>query len=404
MHNANIANFTVINTPKNAPKPALKVVESEKAVRLRKNLEIIEQVLDGSFDHELVKNYSGMGGLYAEIKERESELVHRFGKDCYLKLIDSATSGYYTPSKVVGYVYDIVRALGFNGGHILEPSCGTGVFLEHMPEGIKQNSTVTAIEKEPISYAMAKAAHPDVGVVNMGFENYQQGGFDLIVGNPPYGSKCVYDAKHIDLKDQAIHHYFVAKCARLLNDDGLLAMVVPCYVLDNWKNHARNEMAEHVELVTAYRLPDTLFTGARVTVDIAVFRKVKNPRKDWIEAKTIELANKKRFFMSSYFVENPDHIIGRLDSYSMYLHTKKRERTGLKCVGTMRDVVERLPLIIDKLTAQKKTKSHSQENAKKADSQNLQIFKSEKSKNMESAKSLLQEISKILKMLEAKLA
>ena len=45
-----------------------------------------------------------------------------------------------------------------------------------------------------------------------------------------------------------------------------------------------------------------------------------------------------------------------------------------------------------------------QENTKKADSQNLQIFKSEKSKNMESAKSLLQEISKILKMLEAKFA
>ena len=86
----------------------------------------------------------------------------------------------------------------------------------------------------------------------------------------------------------------------------------------------------------------------------------------------------------------------------MYLHTEKRERTGLKCTGTMRDVVERLPLLIDKLTAQKKTKSHSQENAKKADSQNLQIFKSEKSKNMESAKSMVQEISEMLKKLEAK--
>ena len=69
----------------------------------------------------------------------------------------------------------------------------------------------------------------------------------------------------------------------------------------------------------------------------------------------------------------------------------------------MRDVVERLPALIHKL-AQEKTKSHSQENAKKADPQNLQIFKSEKSKNMESAKSLLQEISEMLKMLEAKLA
>ena len=292
-----------------------------------------------------------------------------------------------------------MRALGFNGGHVLEPSCGTGVFLEYMPEDIKQNSTVTAIEKEPISYAMAKAAHHDVEVLNMGFENYQKGGFDLVVGNPPYGSKCVYDARHIDLKDQAIHHYFVAKCARLLNDDGLLAMVVPCYVLDNWKNHARNEMAEHVELVTAYRLPDTLFTGARVTVDIAVFRKVKNPRKDWCDAKTIELANQKRFFMSSYFVQNPDHIIGKLDSYSMYLHTEKRERAGLKCVGTMRDVVERLPVLIDKLTAQKKTKSHGQENVLGAKNQPEKETEKTTSDMIEEIKNLLFRLEKKLVVL-----
>ena len=273
-----------------------------------------------------------------------------------------------------------------------------------MPKDLAQNSQITAIEKEPLSWLVAKAKHQHVDVLNMGFESYQEKGFDLIIGNPPYGSQCVHDQAHMDLKNKAIHHYFVAKSARLLNDNGLLAMLVPVYVLDNWKNHARNEMAKHVELVTAYRLPDTLFTGARVTVDIAVFRKVKNPCTKWIEAKTIELTNQKRFFMSSYFVKNPDHIIGKLDSYSMYLHTEKRERTGLKCVGSMREVVERLPVLIDKLTAQEKTEGRSQEDAKNADRQNLQIFKSEKSKNMESTKSVLQEISEILKKLEAKFA
>ena len=139
MYQSNTAmQFKVVDTTEKKTKPALKAVESEKAVRLRKNLEIIDQVLFGTFDHELVKKYTGMGGLYAEIKERESELVQRccLGRDQYSKLIESTTSGYYTPSKVVGYVYDIVRILGFNGGRILEPSCGTGVFLEHMPEVI----------------------------------------------------------------------------------------------------------------------------------------------------------------------------------------------------------------------------------------------------------------------------
>ena len=93
--------FKVVDTEKK-PKPVLKAVESEKAVRLRKNVEIMEQALYGeNFDHELVKDYSGLGGLYAEIKERESELVWRVGKDRYLNLLESTTSGYYTPSKWV---------------------------------------------------------------------------------------------------------------------------------------------------------------------------------------------------------------------------------------------------------------------------------------------------------------
>ncbi len=212
----------------------------------------------------------------------------------------------------------------------------------------------------------------------------------------------MYDAKHIDLKDQAIHHYFVAKCARLLNDNGLLAMVLPCYVLDNWKNHARNEMAEHVELVTAYRLPDTLFTGARVTVDIAVFRKVKNPSKKWVEAKIIELANKRRFFMSGYFVQNPDHIIGKLDSYSVYLHTEKRERTGLKCVGSMREVIERLPALILKLKPAKSCDQHT--NTQRAKFQGLEIVTSDQNDNIKTTKNLIAKMRQMLKMLEARIA
>ena len=123
---------------------------------------------------------------------------------------------------------------------------------------------------------------------------------------------------------------------------------------------------------------------------------LEKPRKDWVDAKTIELANQKRFFMSSYFVENPDHIIGKLDSYSMYLCTKKRERTGLKCVGSMRDVVERLPLLIGKLTVEKKIESHSQENVLGAE--NKPETETEKTTS-----GMIEEIKNLLFRLEEKL-
>ena len=235
-----------------------------------------------------------------------------------------------------------------------------------MPEAIRDNSEITAIEPEPISAQICAHEHPDIKVINGGFEDYHGSGFDLIVGNPPYGSQVVCDSHHMDLKGQSIHHYFIAKAVRLLNNNGLCAMVVPAYVMDNIKNHARHYIAEHAELVCAYRLPDSLFADAKVTVDIIILRKTDNPDTSWTESVPIALDDGQRFHLSHYFANCPEHIIGQLDSYKVWMAKENRERRGLKCTGSIADVNAKLPVLINKLDRIIEAKPQSADDMKKA--------------------------------------
>ena len=66
-----------------------------------------------------------------------------------------------------------------------------------------------------------------------------------------------------DISGYNIHHYFVAKAFRMLNVGGYLAMILPCYWLDNAKSHTRNIVAENGgRLVASWRFPSDMFENA----------------------------------------------------------------------------------------------------------------------------------------------
>jgi len=82
-----------------------------------------------------------------------------------------------------------------------------------------------------------------------------------------------------------------------------------------YSDHLREVIKNEAEIVTAYRLPDTLFQNAKVTVDIVVFKKCADGNKKWSDVQKVQLKNGQCFFMSQYFIDNPQNIIGTLDSY-----------------------------------------------------------------------------------------
>jgi len=223
-------------------------------------------------------------------------------------------NAYYTPAFIVKAMFTYLQNRGFTGSRILEPAAGTGVFIEHMPEAMRSSSKIDAVELEPVSAKILAGLYPDVTVRQCGFEELNpEAPFDLIIGNPPYGKEKLTDANHPDLQELAIHHYFVTKSMRLLKEGGILAMVLPSFFMDNGKAHARDIIAqEGGTLLHAFRLPDSLFDSAKVTVDLVFLQKGGNTKnRDWVSTERI-CVNTESFRINRYFTENSHHILGEL--------------------------------------------------------------------------------------------
>jgi len=295
--------------------------------RYHQNLAILASFKNKGADPELLKQYTGWGGLRKAIYTPEvyKELKKSLTPQEITSLKQTLSSAYYTPVELVKFIYGFLEVRGFTGGDILEPAICHGVFMEHMPPSIRQNSRITAVEIDAVSSQIVQKLYPYVTLHTQGFETWHtEQRFDAIIGNPPYGSQMLFDEQHSDLKGFCIHHFFVAKCMRLLKPDGILAMVLPSYFMDNVKDHTRHIIdREGGSLITAYRLPEDLFQDAKVTIDL-VFLKKGKANKNWLRTRDVSIGSKSKP-LNEYYHAHSHHILGNLEIVPMY------ERTGLTC-------------------------------------------------------------------------
>lgn len=298
--------------------------------RVEKNLEVLKMLKSRHISSTELDNYSGWGGLREAV----------YTPDIYWKLAKILTeeeiksikqtfkSGYYTPKYLVDFIYQVILNLGFRPKYILEPSAGNGVFIERMPSDLRKNAEITAIEIDRVAFLLMKKTFGDIELHNIGFEFFQpEKRFDLVVGNPPFGQFYVEDQQYSDISEYSISHYFIAKSMRLLKENGVLAMILPRYFLDNQKKHVRQIIAnEGGSLLLAYRLPDHLFSDAKVTVDVVFLKKVSG-NKDWLFSK--KLSHEGSFaYMNQYFLNHPTHVLGEIKFIELY------GRTEITCSST----------------------------------------------------------------------
>jgi type I restriction-modification system DNA methylase subunit len=338
----NKSGFAVANSSKSLSKNNINLS------REWRNIEILAEVVKG--DYSNAKDYTAFGGLYNQLQDTEVQkaLSELLSVDEWESLRKSTSTTYYTPKKVIEYCWQIVEQLGFKSGDILEPCCGTGAFFESMPENIRKNSTITGIELEKVSAHIASALYDDIEVINGGYQNHK-GEYDLIITNPPYATFTVKDRYYAELNDLKIHHAFLARSIKILRDGGLCVMVVPCYCLDSATNHARDIIAKDAQLICSYRLPDSLFSDAKVTTDIVVFQKKEKPNNQHLGLTQIELNCGYKDVISDYYIENENHILGELQKYEIWLPKEKRHRRGLKVTATIDEVNKRLPDLVAEL-------------------------------------------------------
>lgn len=287
--------------------------------RVESNLMALAELKKTYPDRNVLGRYSGWGGLRDAVYHRDTykQLKHLLSDVDISAIKKTFKSAYYTPECLVEFVYGKLDTIDLSPQRILEPSAGHGIFIKKMPTSWK-DAKWTVVEMDSVSCQLLRTLYPHVDVRHQGFEHFQDDtGFDLIIGNPPYGQFSVKDAQHLDLAHVSIHHYFVGKCMRLLKPEGLLAMVLPRYFLDASEKHVRHIIAkEGGSLVEAYRLPDDLFLDAKVTVDVVILQK-RAGNMDWGSTRTFQ-EGARRANMNTYFFQHPEKIIGKIEFISVY--------------------------------------------------------------------------------------
>ena len=320
--------------------------------RVKQNLKALEALANNNkkaaISPDALKSYSGWGGLREAIFTPAiyRELKKHLNDDEINSIKKTLGSAYYTPPLIVKFMWTALIRMGLKGGDILEPAVGIGAFLDHMPQKLKQLSNVEGIEIDQVTCNILIRKYPEINLICSGFENVYFGSkkYDLIISNPPYGRNSVNDIFNLDLSHLIIHHWFVAKSARMLKDKGIIAMVLPNFFLDNVKDHARNFIYDAgVDLISAYRLPDDLFANAKVTVDVVFLQKAKT-NVNWLKTKKITIGNDTKS-INEYFLDRPENIMGELEIIRMY------NRMGITCKskGDLRDRLLNACLKINRL-------------------------------------------------------
>ena len=113
-------------------------------------------------------------------------------------------------SIVIDGIYKALEQFGFKGGNVLEPAMGIGNFFGRMPADMQKNSNLYGVEIDSISGRIAQKLYPNADIAVQGFEKnkFQNGCFDVAVGNVPFGELAFKDNKHGTTK---LHDYFFAE-------------------------------------------------------------------------------------------------------------------------------------------------------------------------------------------------
>ena len=207
---------------------------------------------------------------------------------------------YYTDGKIVDAVNLLISPYFKDGksARVLEPSVGIGNFIEAL-RGIKA-SEIEAFEINETTARITKVLYPQVDVNVRSFETEfidEEGNkkplpkkYGLVIGNPPYGShRGLYKGLGEESKIARYEDYFVKRSLDVLEEGGVLAMVLPSSWIDRHTDYGGYKVE------AAYRLPSGAFEATQVGTDIVVLRKDSSvPRAEH----------------APYFEQHPERVLG----------------------------------------------------------------------------------------------
>jgi N12 class adenine-specific DNA methylase/type I restriction-modification system DNA methylase subunit len=279
-------------------------------------------------EQEILSKYVGWGGVSdafdfdnPDWKNEAVELRELLTDEEYAAARKSTMNAFYTSPEVVESIYKTLERFGFDGGRVLEPSCGVGNFFGKMPEDIRKNSQLYGVELDSVSGRIARKLYPSAEISIKSFQDngFNNDAFDLAVGNIPFGDITAY----YDDNKLKIHDYFFAETLDKVKIGGIIAFVTSTGTLDKQDEAFRRSLAEKADLIGAVRLPNNAFkdnAGTEVTSDI-IFLQKKEPIElsdgelpEWVKLGCARVHDDGAYEVSinKYFENNPDMILGVL--------------------------------------------------------------------------------------------
>ena len=330
------------------PGPTVRVPSGSKA-RIQANLAAIDvlQRLRRDGDRPATRDeqdtlacWSGWGAV-AEVFDRrndtyagERDYLHQtLGQDAYRAAEASVLNAHYTDPAIAQAMWAALQQAGFSGGRVLEPGCGSGIFIGLAPP----EAVMVGVDNDPVTAAIAAALYPRAQIRAEGFETTRvpAGTFCAVIGNVPFGNFAVYDPAH-NPQRFSIHNHFILKSLDLTAPGGYVIVLTSRYTLDSMDTRARRAMAARAELLGAVRLPSNAFkrvAGTEVVTDILVLRRrdpdqaaEDNPT-GWLDSQTLDIDDLDHLMdetvfdtarlsdainINQYFLQHPEAVLGRL--------------------------------------------------------------------------------------------
>lgn len=215
----------------------------------------------------------------------------------YAALQRATQYAHYTPEPIIRALWRTAQHLGFDGGRVLEPGMGTGLFFALLPEALRDTTRLTGIEYDPVTARIAALIHPQAHVR---CEDYTRsplgGGFDLAIGNPPFADRIVRADPTTASLGLRLHDYFIARSISRLRPGGIALFVTSTGTMDKATTTAREHIAGMADMVGAVRLPEGSMratAGTEVVIDVLVFQRRPEGRErggaPWMQLRELTL-------------------------------------------------------------------------------------------------------------------
>lgn len=207
------------------------------------------------------------------------------------------SGAYYTPKILTEFIVDYIFLHHYKKiASILEPSCGDGIFIQSILKRDISNVEIDIIEKNKTEFTKsyfllkellvkgkAKAYNGDFLSIHSNLNKK----YDLIIGNPPYIKKnylldlqvkqCNLILKKANLNEDAKNLWtaFLVACTELINNEGILAFVLPAEFLQvKFTTEIREYIKEKFERIEIFTFNQLLFdTQGQDTVLLIGYKK-----------------------------------------------------------------------------------------------------------------------------------